>query len=168
MTFSVTARVWRPGVASHHARMKEAQAQGGRAFLGRCSEDMTSTWSLMPAMVTTPPNGSCPSSGRPLGGSASVRPAVVGTITLSGIARTSGAKSRFAEKVLALRAPAPPLLLRGCPSYGSICVFGHSAPLAGNALLCFDKCSKIKHCGLDCFWVGGHSACSVRRPRLHL
>lgn len=74
--------------------------QRGRAFLGFCSEDSTSIWSWMPATVTGAPKGLWSFSEQPLAGSASVSPAVAGTITSSGIMRTSVLNSVLADIVL--------------------------------------------------------------------
>ena len=75
---------------------------GQHTFLGRCRDDMMTTSSLMPAMVMTWPKGLCAFSVRPLAGSVSVRPPVVGTITSSGIMRISTLNSFFADMLLAL------------------------------------------------------------------
>lgn len=63
---------------------------------------MMTTSSLMPAIVMTWPKGLCDFSVRPLVGSVSVRPPVVGTITSSGIMRMRALNSFLADMLFAL------------------------------------------------------------------
>ena len=72
-------------------------------FLGRCREGMTTTSSLMPAMLIRLPKGLWLRSAAPPAGSVSVSCPVVGIITSSGIIFISAPKSFLAEKLLALR-----------------------------------------------------------------
>ena len=75
---------------------------GGCTFLGRCREGITTTSSLMPAMLIRLPKGLWLFSAAPLAGSVSVSCPVVGIMTSSGIIFISVAKSFLAEKLLAL------------------------------------------------------------------
>lgn len=74
------------------------------------------TSSLMPAMVMASPKGSWVFSVSPEGGSVSVMPPVVGTMTSRGIMRTSAPKSFFAEKLLALQSPHAQAQSACCPA----------------------------------------------------
>ena len=71
-------------------------------FLGRCREGMTTTSSLMPAMLMRLPKGLWLFSAAPPAGSVSVSCPVVGIMTSSGIIFISAPKSFLAEKLLAL------------------------------------------------------------------
>ena len=71
-------------------------------FLGRCREGMTTTSSLMPAMLIRLPKGLWLFSAAPLAGSVNVSCPVVGIMTSSGIIFISAPKSFLAEKLLAL------------------------------------------------------------------